>query len=249
MTTAPTHDERSLEEEREFLLRSIADLDAEHAAGDLDDADYRALRDGYTARAAEVIRLLGAEKPVFRPERAQKREAGSPSGRRFVAIAVGVGVIAVALAAGWLVAQASGERVSGSAATGSVPESSTDRIARAQQLVAEGKALEAIKTYDALLDDDPENPIALAERGWLLSRVDPSLAEQGLKSIDKAIAVDPGYPEAHFFRGMILLQARDDPVGAVASFEAAIAAGPPPDLVELFEQARDRAREAANARA
>ena len=48
----------ALEEERDLLLRSLDDLDAEHAAGDLDDHDYEALRDSYTQRAAEVLRQL-----------------------------------------------------------------------------------------------------------------------------------------------------------------------------------------------
>lgn len=49
---------RPLEEEREFFLRSLRDLEEEWAAGDIDEVDYRALRDDYTARAAEVIRRL-----------------------------------------------------------------------------------------------------------------------------------------------------------------------------------------------
>ena len=47
-----------LEEERRFLLSSIRDLDREHAAGDVDEADYCALRDGYVARAAAVLREI-----------------------------------------------------------------------------------------------------------------------------------------------------------------------------------------------
>ena len=55
--------ERSaLEAERDFLLTSIADLDAEFAAGDIDDADRRALLDGYTARAATVISRISLVK-------------------------------------------------------------------------------------------------------------------------------------------------------------------------------------------
>ena len=42
----------AMEEERDFLLRSLDDLDAEHRAGDLDDHDYDELRDDYTVRAA-----------------------------------------------------------------------------------------------------------------------------------------------------------------------------------------------------
>ena len=43
-------DPRELEEERRFLLASIRDLDREREAGDVDDADFTALRDGYVAR-------------------------------------------------------------------------------------------------------------------------------------------------------------------------------------------------------
>src|SRR5690349_19733038 len=48
----------ALEEERDFCLRSLRDLEAEHAAGDLDDADYETLRESYVARAAVAIRGL-----------------------------------------------------------------------------------------------------------------------------------------------------------------------------------------------
>jgi hypothetical protein len=36
----------------------LRDLEAEHSAGDLDDADYRTLRDSYVARAAVALRRL-----------------------------------------------------------------------------------------------------------------------------------------------------------------------------------------------
>ncbi|MEO7837244.1 MAG: hypothetical protein ABIS21_06340, partial [Acidimicrobiales bacterium] len=49
-----------LEEERDFLLRSLQDLEREQEAGDLDEADYRSLRDSYTARAAAVLRAIEA---------------------------------------------------------------------------------------------------------------------------------------------------------------------------------------------
>jgi tetratricopeptide (TPR) repeat protein len=47
-----------LDEEREFFLRSLRDLEAERAAGDIDEVDYVALRDDYTVRAAHVLRQL-----------------------------------------------------------------------------------------------------------------------------------------------------------------------------------------------
>ena len=56
--TTPMNPDRlaELEDERRFLLRSLRDLDAELDAGDVDIDDYATLRDGYTKRAADVLR-------------------------------------------------------------------------------------------------------------------------------------------------------------------------------------------------
>ena len=48
----------ALEEERDFLLRSLRDLEREHDVGDVDDHDYEVLKDDYTARAATVLRSI-----------------------------------------------------------------------------------------------------------------------------------------------------------------------------------------------
>lgn len=224
-----------LEEQRDFLLRSIDDLDREFEAGDLSEDDYHALRDDYTTRAAAVLRAIdGAGTPAPAP-------APAAAERRTQRVIWVVGILVLALGAGWLVATSAGERVAGDAASGSIPEASTDRIARAQRLVREGDILEAVKVYDELLDDDPENPVALAERGWLISRVDPSLVDSGLASIEKAIALDPRYAEAHFYRGMILLQSKNDSAAAAQAFETALASDPPPDLKSFLEDALQRA--------
>ena len=57
-----------LEEERRFLLRSLADLEREHDAGDIDDADYATLRDGYTVRAAAVLREIDGGRAQLPPK-------------------------------------------------------------------------------------------------------------------------------------------------------------------------------------
>ena len=66
-----------LEEERAFLLGSIRDLDREHEVGDVDDADYQTVRDGYVARAAAVLRDRNAapaeEYTIVRPDRSTAR--------------------------------------------------------------------------------------------------------------------------------------------------------------------------------
>lgn len=47
-----------LRDELSVLLRSIEDLDAEHAAGDMESDDYRELKDDYTVRAADLSRRI-----------------------------------------------------------------------------------------------------------------------------------------------------------------------------------------------
>ena len=245
---------QSLEDEREFLLRSLRDLEDERAAGDLDDADYQALKDEYTARAAAVLRRLddGTAAGEAEAETESGSRAEPPARRRGRRGRVVAGVLVLALVsggAGYAVAQSSGERLAGDEASGDLPEGSVDRITKANALVARGEILEAVKVYDDLLADDPDNPVALAQRGWLVSQVDPSLVDSGLASIDRAIAAEPDYPDAHFFRGMILLLAKDEPQLAVESFERAVAADPPADVKAAIQAQLERARVAAEARA
>ena len=59
----------ALIEERDFLLRSLRDLDAERDAGEITPGDYSSLRDGYIRRAAEVARRL------------ERVERGEPAGQ------------------------------------------------------------------------------------------------------------------------------------------------------------------------
>lgn len=240
MTVAPAGagSRWELEEERAFLLRSIRDLDAEWDAGELNDADYRSLRDGYAARAAAVLRALEALPGAPAGVRTAPGRGPAPSSpwRRVAAVA---GVLAVASIAGVAVAASSGERLPGEQVSGSIDASSVDRITQAQLLVQQGKVLEAVKLYDQILRDDARNPVALAQRGWLVSRA--GLVEEGLASIEAAIAADPTYPDAHFFRGMVLWRDKGDPAGAAEEFRLVLENRPSPDLSTYVEDARRRA--------
>ena len=72
-----------------FLLRSLADLEREHDAGDVDDADYETLKDGYTARAAAVLRRIEAGRSGLAPQ---------PTRRWGRTLAIAAGVLAAAVA-------------------------------------------------------------------------------------------------------------------------------------------------------
>jgi tetratricopeptide (TPR) repeat protein len=224
-----------LDEERDFLLRSIRDLDAEREAGDIDEADYRALRDDYTARAAAVLRAQAAPAPEAPYVVAEPVRPG-PGRRRLVGALAGT-VVVLALA-GWLIASNTGTRGAGQGIGPQLPGPGAQlgrdpRLDQAQAVFAKGKVLDAIKLYDAVLKAVPNQPEALAYRGWLLRLA--GLSDQGLQSINQAEAADPTYPDAHFFRGVILLEDKNDAAGAVKELRTFLASNPPPAAIPRAE--------------
>ena len=225
-----------LQEERDFLLTSLRDLEREHQAGEIDEQDYRVLHDDYTARAAAVLRALEGEPAPRR--HAPPAPAAAPPRRRSLAVTVGV-VVAVIAMAGGAVAMFSGSRQPGQSASGSVPVGPAGRLSQALQLEVEGKALEALKVYDGVLAEDPDNVEALAYRGWLLKRA--GLVDEAQLSLDRAVKVNPRYADAHFFRGMLLYQDRKDLASAVAEFRAFLGSNPPPEMVPQVERVLEQA--------
>ncbi|MBW8827585.1 MAG: tetratricopeptide repeat protein [Acidobacteria bacterium] len=220
-----------LEEQRDFYRRSLADLDREHAAGDIDDADLATLRGDYQRRLDEVELELGggvADLPLA-PRRSRRRSIG--------AVAV---VLAVALAAGVAVEWTAGARRPGDSASGSIRQTSTGRLAQAAELAGQGKYLEALQAYDSVLKDDPRNLEGLEERGLLLlslfmrSGGQRSLVTRGRASIDAAVRVDPTDPRARFYLGLAE-KIDGDESGARQAFEAALRLGPSATLRAQIE--------------
>ena len=221
-----------LEDQRDFLLRSLDDLEREWLAGDLDDADYRALKDDYTVRAAEVLRAI--EEGGVAPAPPGASPVGW--GKRALAIVV---VAGMALSAGLAVAAASGSRLAGETLSGDIRQTTSARLQQAAQLASEGEITEALDLYDEVLAEDPDNVEALLERGLLLVSVASAtgrsvLAEQGRASIEQALALDPDNARGLFYRGLALRLAGDDQA-AEAAFAAALANDPPPLLREQIE--------------
>jgi tetratricopeptide (TPR) repeat protein len=211
-------------DEQAFLLRSLRDLEAERSAGDIAPEDYDTLRDDYTARAAAALR---GETTVTPPRPAR--------GRWIVGLAIGV----VAVIAGLLVANSSGQRLPSDALTGSISTSTAERLSQARVYIADGKAVEALKIYDQIIRDDPKHPEALAYRGWLVRLA--GLPENGLTYIDRAIAADPAYPDAHFFRAVILWRDQHNAAAAVPEFKAFLASNPPPDRAAAVQESLTQA--------
>lgn len=195
MTSALTPDEREqLVEERDFLLRSLEDLEAEHDAGDVDEADYLALKDDYTRRAAATIRTLGA-KQVERPAR---------RGLSRSALLWSAGVVLFAVLAGVLVARSSGRRSAEDGLTGEVSNGVLALIDQAQTAANGGDLDRAIELYSNVLEQQPSNVEALTYRGWL--RFQAGELTEGRADIDKAVQLEPTYPDAHIFKALLFLR-------------------------------------------
>ena len=128
-------------------------------------------------------------------------------------VVTAVGAVVVAVGAGVLVTRVAGERLPGEAATGSAPTTVTPRDALVDQGIAleqEGKVLDALKSYDAAIKENPNNVVALTYKGWLLGRQNnEELVKRGLESLDKAITIDPTFADPYAFRGLIRARSRD----------------------------------------
>ncbi len=103
-------DRDAIEAERDFLLRSLDDLEAERAEGNVDDDTYRTLHDDYTARAAAAIRSLDTDTDLM-PEPA-------PSGSKAMRWLTVGGIVLFALVAAFLLTRAAGQRRPGGTITG-----------------------------------------------------------------------------------------------------------------------------------
>lgn len=227
-------DRAQLENERDFLLRSIDDLERERDTGSIDDESYTRLHDDYTARAAAVIRTLRDGIDV--------RPAAPPTSRRRRVLTV-VGIVAFAAVVAVALAAALGARLPGETSSGntgsSSPSGGSDEISAAERirrleatlaanpddvatrlllarfLEAKGDLAGALEQYDQVLARDPRSADAQAQAGRILYltaqaavRTSPGavegLVQQSRSRLDQAVAINPELPDARFFRAIVL---------------------------------------------
>jgi uncharacterized protein (TIGR02996 family) len=260
----------SLESERDFLLRSIADLETEREAGNLDDDRYRAMKDDYTARAAAVLRSI-EEGPAALPP-----PAPVPRRRRLL---TGGGVLVFVLLASLALAAALGNRRDGDTVTGNAqsgdqagnqseearraalerqvrenPGDPTAHLVYANYLAESGDLPAAVKEYVAAAQIDPKNAEAQTGAGWLTflaaSQItDPKTAgevmDRSLARLDAAVAAAPDKADAYFYRGMVHFRGKQNPKAAVPDLERYLALVPDGALNEQVKQVLEQARQQA----
>jgi tetratricopeptide (TPR) repeat protein len=223
-----------LVEERRFLLCSLADLEREHDAGDVGADDYLTLREGYTVRAASVLRSIDEGRSARSSAPAENWR------RRLIAVAV---VVAVAGGLGWFVARSSGQRLAGQEISGLDPR---DEI---QVLLAQARALslsdpaQAAAIYAEVVERDPDHVEAVTYYGWTTaltaltsdSQAAGDLLLEAVKQLSRATELDPSYPDPFCFLGIVEYRFLGEAAVALPNVEKCLAGGPPADVRDQVE--------------
>ena len=233
-------DRAARRDELDFVMSSIEDLDRELAAGDITAEDHRQLVDGYTARAAHLLRTLEAPMPP------PGRPADGRRGRRRVLIVAAVVLLAVGL--GWVVAASSGQRLPGQEMTGFDPRDEATRLLAQARTVSMASPEDAAALYGLVLEIEPDNVEALTYRGWTLALgairlSDADASEQqfaaAVDSLITAIETDPTYADPYCFLGIVQFRFAGDAEGAAPLIDGCLAANPPAEVRDLVQSLAD----------
>ncbi len=235
----------TLRSEHDFLLVSLRDLDAENEAGDIDPDDFDELKNAYTARAAKVIREIKSLEEGSKPK---KSETVERSGSQKLVWFIGLATFAVV--AGYVLAQATGERGLGDELTGGINRTPREQVLVCQNL-GPNRVQESLECYQDVLDVDPDNVEAHTYRGWALVLVvgsaqqggDTEAAEillpQAKAHFERAIAIDPEFPDVRAFRSVVF-EAEGEFQRACEELAILDSVNPPPFIDELTQPLRDR---------
>ena len=108
--------------------------------------------------------------------------------------------------------------------------------------MGQAKYRSALTEFQNAARIDPTNPEPFAYSGWLIRL--QGFPDQGLTLLDKALQVRPDYPDARFFKGLILLRDRHQPDAAIAEFRQYLGSSPDSPLAN---QVRNLLAEAVGA--
>jgi hypothetical protein len=246
-----------LNDEREFLLRSIDDAERERGAGDLSEADYEVLVARDRARLAEVEAELAALGPDLGRKAPADKDADSdvdpdapevaPRRRYGTWSRVGIVVACLFILAGAviLVDHAVSPAAPGQAPSGTVTLSKAqqveDQLAAADVLTENGEDQQALELYNKVLTEDPDDPYALAAGGWLewnagVSGKSAATERAGRASEEKAVRVAPQFAGGHLYLGLILLDQDDNATGAIKQFTAFLGYGSKAEIKSFASQ-------------
>jgi tetratricopeptide (TPR) repeat protein len=237
-----TNEREMLEEQLDFLLDSLRDLERERAAGDIDEPDYEALRNDYIARAADISHRLSGDE-VDRDDETPPLPR-RPWTKRIVSVLV---VVSLAGASGAWVAASAGQRLPGRSSSGGIIESTSTMLSTARQLNFSDPT-KAIELYNDVLKLEPDNVEALTYRAWLIALTareatgnlrDVAYATV-LADLLKAREVDPTYPDAACFLGITYFRFMNNAKLAKVQLDECQANNPPQEVTMFLNSIVDQ---------
>jgi tetratricopeptide (TPR) repeat protein len=211
----PTDEREQLLEAKRVALSALRELDFEHAAGHVSDADYAELRARYEGEAAQTLRALDALGPAPEVPVPAATAPGRARGWRHPAalaiaaiallvfgVALGVGIVRYTEPEPMAAAAPPGARPLASldppttaappsaanAPRGPVtPEILTGMLEAARASLFAGRYGEAIAAYQAVLKRDPNNVDALTHMGLIAAVA--ARGEHGPEMVERALGL------------------------------------------------------------
>jgi len=263
----PTDQRRELDEEKQATLAALRELEFEHAAGHVSDADFADLRARYEAEAATILTALDRLGPMApTPAPPPSAGPGRSAWRHPLALGtVGVLLIAFGIAVGAGIVRytepdpMAGQPLAGSRPLAPLPQESPaapgggartippemlrGMLQAARASLAQGRYGEAIAAYQAVLKRDPNNVDAMTHLGLVVAvGGGPEHADRALETFDRALAIDPNYLPALLYRGQVLYETKKDAAAAIRSWEKFVALAPPGEdrerVTKMISEAR-----------
>ena len=166
-----------------------------------------------------------------------------PRSQRRRSLAIGIVLtVVVGVAGGVLVARQAGQRLPLQTATGGIEDSTASLLAQAR-LAGSSDVKTAIDLYARVLETDPDNVEALTYRAWLIMlsarQFDEALRAQAFAStvtaLGRAIQLDPEYPDAMCFLGIVVYRDGGDAASAKEFVDRCIERDPPVQVRGLID--------------
>lgn len=225
------------QERRVGLVRAIKDLEVAWDAGDLEEQEYQRLRLETESRLVRVLKVI-EERSTPDSEQPQRVDGdGRPRivPKWFAWATICLAILGITVAG---IVRSVSPRSEGQTFTGTIqgsegqsedlsffetrvksnPNDVAARLDLGHRYLNAGRTGDAVQQYIGAVDLDPSNAEANAHLGLLLYR--GQSPANALKAVDRALKVDPGYPEALFFKGVILLKGLQQPAPAKEAFQA-----------------------------
>ncbi|MBI3636600.1 MAG: tetratricopeptide repeat protein [Candidatus Rokubacteria bacterium] len=253
----PADAREQLAEQKRQILRALRELDFEHEAGHVSDADYAELRARHEGDAARVFAELDRLDPMPPAPAPAPVTARASAWRQPWLLAVSgtaLVVFGVVLGAG-IVRYTAPDTVDGNSRqgpTGAVsPMPGSRPLASGESPAGAGSGAPRTVTPEIM-----QGMLQAARSSLFAGRYNDAIAayqavlkrdpknvdalthlalivaigghaDTALETLDKALALDPNYPPALLYRGQILYDGKKDTAGAIKSWEKFVAVAPP----------------------